>query len=138
MIVVDTNVVVHTILGGPHAAMGTAAFARDPEWAAPPLWRSEFANVLATQVRAGALGHAEAREALSRAEMLLAARERPADTAAVLEFAMESGCTAYDCEFVALARALGTPLVTNDRQLLKAFPGTAISLTTFATGHPIP
>ena len=59
MIVVDTNVVVHTILGGPHAAMGTAAFARDPEWAAPPLWRSEFANVLATQVRAGALGHAE-------------------------------------------------------------------------------
>ena len=47
MIVVDTNVVVHTILGGPHAAMGTAAFARDPEWAAPPLWRSEFANFLA-------------------------------------------------------------------------------------------
>lgn len=32
------------------------------------------------------------------------------------------GCTAYDCEFVALSQRLGVPLVTLDRALLKAFP----------------
>lgn len=43
-----------------------------------------------------------------------------------------SGCSAYDCEFVSLARRLHVPLVTNDRQVLKAFPALAISLEKYA------
>lgn len=33
-----------------------------------------------------------------------------------------SDCTAYDCEFVALAMQLGTKLVTADKKLLRSFP----------------
>ena len=39
-----------------------------------------------------------------------------------------SGCTAYDCEFVALADVHQVPLVTVDRRILKTFPKLAISL----------
>jgi predicted nucleic acid-binding protein len=50
----------------------------------------------------------------------------------VLHLAVRSGCTAYDCEFVALAQDLGASLVTTDRAILRAFPSVAVSLAAFA------
>lgn len=49
----------------------------------------------------------------------------------VLELVNASSCSAYDCEFVALARDLKVSLVTVDRQILTDFPDTAISLDAF-------
>ena len=46
-------------------------------------------------------------------------------TDSVLERVQGSDCSAYDCEFVALAQVLGTHLVTMDGKLLKAFPSIA-------------
>ena len=46
----------------------------------------------------------------------------------VLECVRTSDCSAYDCEFVALAMRLNIPLVTMDKKLLKAFPGRAMPL----------
>jgi predicted nucleic acid-binding protein len=43
----------------------------------------------------------------------------------------ESVCSAYDCEFIALARDLNVPLVTLDKQLLNQFPNDTISLDAF-------
>jgi predicted nucleic acid-binding protein len=36
-----------------------------------------------------------------------------------------SKCSAYDCEFVALAQGLKVPLITTDRKLVREFPRTA-------------
>jgi predicted nucleic acid-binding protein len=41
----------------------------------------------------------------------------------------DSDCSAYDCEFAALAMRLGVKLVTMDSKLLRAFPKYAVSLT---------
>ena len=40
-------------------------------------------------------------------------------------------CSAYDCEFVALAHANGVRLLTVDREILHDFPEVAISLKRF-------
>ena len=46
----------------------------------------------------------------------------------ILTLAASSALSAYDCEFVALARELNCRLVTVDKQITKTFPDTAISL----------
>ena len=49
----------------------------------------------------------------------------------VMRKVSESYCSAYDCEYAALADDLAVKLVTSDKQILKAFPKTAISLKSF-------
>jgi len=50
----------------------------------------------------------------------------------VLSLVASSSCTAYVSEFVVLARALGVPLVTTDKELLENFPATAVDPARFA------
>ena len=128
MIVVDTNVIASLILRNRNAAAARELVERDPEWAAPLIWRSEFRNVLATGIRQGWLDLSVTLDAMETAEALLRGREYAVADMAVLLAAAESGCTAYDCEFVVVARDLGVPLVTEDRQVLAAFPDVARSL----------
>lgn len=45
----------------------------------------------------------------------------------ILQLVNESPCSAYDCEFVALAKHFNTKLVTSDKKIIKSFP--AIALT---------
>jgi len=121
VIVVDTNVIAYLFLPGEHTGAAEAVFRADPEWTAPWLWRSEFRNVLATFVRLERIELAAAQAIQEEAEQLFATREFAVDSAAVLELAAQSGCSAYDCEFVALARYLDVPLVSADRKLKKQF-----------------
>lgn len=53
------------------------------------------------------------------------------DGRTVLSLALDSGCSAYDCEFVWLARDLRVPLVTADRQVLGTFPDIAVPADVF-------
>lgn len=128
MIVIDTNVVAYLYLPGPHTAAAEALLERDPHWCAPLLWRSELRNILAGYQRRRMLTLEQTLAIQREAEALMAAGEHEVDSEAVLRLAAESGCTAYDCEFIALARALNTRLVTMDGQLLKAFGDTATAL----------
>lgn len=125
MIVADTNVIAHRYLPGTFTSDAEALIRRDPEWAAPLLWRSEFRNVLATLVRNRRLNLEVAIRIAADAEAFLRGREFAVPSAAVLREARESARSAYDCEFVVLAMALGVPLATTDRQLLRSFPDVA-------------
>lgn len=127
MIVVDTNIVAYLLLRGTHTEMARQVFLRNSNWAAPSLWRSEFRNVLSRYVQQKHIALAHAIELQTVAEELFAGREYAVNSIAILETAAASECSAYDCEFVTLARTLGVPLVTNDQQVLRAFPGIAAS-----------
>lgn len=77
--------------------------------------------MLAGYIRAGKLTLSEAEAVLQEAGNCLMAGEHAVSDHAVMKLVAKSRCTAYDCEFVALAEALGTVLVTEDKALLSAF-----------------
>lgn len=132
MIVVDSNVICYYALPGTRTALADRVRVRDREWCVPPLWRSEFRNVVVGQVRRGALDLAAAQELVALTEAMLRDGEFAVDSSAVLARAAESGCTAYDCEYVVLAEDLGVPLVTSDKQVLAAFPDRAVAPDRYA------
>jgi predicted nucleic acid-binding protein len=132
VIVVDTNVLVYLYVEGQGTEHAEAVLRRDPRWAAPLLWRSEFRNALAGLVRRRALALGDALRLANDAERWMAGREFSVVSNHVLELAARSGCSAYDCEFVALAEDLGVPVVTSDGQVLAAFQVRAVALGEFA------
>ncbi len=131
MIVADTNLIGYFLIQGPGTPAAEAEFEKDPVWAAPVLWRSEFRNVLATYMRNSSLSLSDALALMADAESLLEHHEHQVDSAPVLAMAYGSGAAAYDCEFVLLAEVLGIPLVTADKKVLQRFPKVAISLEDF-------
>ena len=128
MIVVDSNVLAYLYLPGERTADAEALLDQDPEWAAPVLWRSEFRNILAGYTRRKTLTFEQACSLQSEAEDLLSGLEFEVDSRAVLELVRDSDCSAYDCEFVALAIKLDTKLVTADKKVLGAFPNRTMAL----------
>ena len=127
MIVADTNLIAYLLIPGAQTPAVREVLRRDPSWSAPLLWRSEFRNVLALYLRQQALSLADAFVFMEEAETLLAGREYAMESAPVLRLAEQSGCSAYDCEFVHLAQELAVPLVTSDAKLRRAFPQLAVS-----------
>jgi predicted nucleic acid-binding protein len=128
MIVVDTNVVAYLYLPGEFTAAAETLLASEPDWAAPLLWRSEFRNIVSGYIRRRMLSFEQALALQAEAEDLLAGCEYEIDSASVLGLVRNSDCSAYDCEFVALAAKLQTRLVTMDKKLLKAFPDRTLAL----------
>jgi predicted nucleic acid-binding protein len=128
MIVVDANVLVHFYRPGEHTSAAVSLLQDDHDWVAPVLWRSEFRSTLATHVRRGGLTLNVALRIQDEAEDLMSGGEYDVDSDAVLRLAESSGCSAYDCEYVALAKRLGVRLVTRDKQVLSAFPEVATAL----------
>ena len=87
--------------------------------------------MLTGYLRRKTLTEAEANAAYLNVQKDLGANEYSVPTERILKLVLDSDCTAYDCEYVALAQDLGVPLVTTDKQLLRAFPKTAVSLERF-------
>ena len=132
MIVADANQVVYLyIQAGDLTDRAEAVYQRDREWAVPYLWRSEVRNALARLIRERRITLDHACVLLADAEALLKAQEYLVASPDVLSLAAQSGCTAYDCEYVALAEGLEVPLVTEDRDVLRAFPQRALSPADF-------
>jgi len=131
VIVVDTNVIAYLLLGGEKTPRARSIFERDSKWAAPLLWRSEFRSVLAMFIRQRKLTSDKAMEFMNEAETLMQGEEYQVDSRRVIKLIDSSICSAYDCEFVALAQNLDIPLITSDKQIINEFPGTAISIESY-------
>lgn len=64
---------------------------------------------------------------MEAAELQMVDMEYHVPAADVFDVAAQSTCSAYDCEFVALAKQYNVPLVTVDKKILREFPQTAVS-----------
>jgi predicted nucleic acid-binding protein len=133
VIVTDTNVIVYLLLEGEHTKQAEAVLLADSEWVAPYLWRSEFRNILALYLRQGYLELDDAKQIMQEAETLMFGKEFEIESEKIIDLVKQSRCSAYDCEYVALAQQLKINLVTADRKIIAEFPSTAISLRSFSS-----
>ena len=122
MIVIDANVIAYLLIKGDYTVKARKLLKKDVEWVAPQLWRSEFRNVLTTYVRNEYFNLSQAFFLMKKAEELMKGGEYIVYSKDVIELSTESGCSAYDCEYVALAKDLSVNLYTTDRKLVKSFP----------------
>lgn len=132
MIVVDSNILAYLYLPGEFTQAAEELRKQEPQWAAPLLWRSEMRNILAGYLRRGMLSFDQTCRIQQEAENLMAGFEFDVPSRDVLSLVNDSSCSAYDCEFVALAMSLETRLVSMDKKLLGQFPSLTMAL---ATGH---
>ena len=70
-------------------------------------------------------------EFMNEAEILMESEEYQVNSWRIIKLIDSSKCSAYDCEFVALAQSLDVPLITSDKQIINEFPETAISIESY-------
>ncbi|MFZ5557575.1 MAG: type II toxin-antitoxin system VapC family toxin [Pseudomonadota bacterium] len=131
MIVVDVNVVAYFLIDGEKTASARNLLRRDPDWRLPPLWRHEFLHVLATFAREGGATTAEAQRLWQQGIELFGPGEESVDMEAALALAIANRISAYDAQYIALARQLRTVCVSEDRRLLGTFPTLSRAMQAF-------
>jgi predicted nucleic acid-binding protein len=128
VIVVDTNVIAYLFIKGEYSEFAEKLLKIDSEWISPPLWRSEFRSVLSLYIRKNKLTVMYAYKIAQLAEEFMNEREFQTDSEKIFNLVSSSGCSSYDCEFVALAQSLNLSLYTSDKKIVQEFPNTAILL----------
>jgi predicted nucleic acid-binding protein len=131
VIVADCTLIAQLGIGTESTATAENVYAIDPDWIVPPLWRSELRNVLRMYVTEAKMPVANAIARMSIAEERFGAAEHAVVSGDVLSIAAKSRCSAYDAEYVSLAREFAIPLVTSDRRLRDLFPRFALSPAEF-------
>ena len=126
MIVVDTNVISYLYFPSNETELVEKLYQKDPVWSVPFLWRSEFRSVGTLYLRKRILTYEAVKDAAQRAEELLWGYEEMVESEEVFPIILKSGCSAYDCEFVALAIRLNTYLITYDKKIISEFPQVAL------------
>ena len=106
------------------------------EWAAPGILLSQLRNVLVGLVRRGVVTADQAKAMNDDAVEVLQDRIISIMASRVIDTALECNLTAYDAEFVVLARTLGVPLATSDQAILSGAPDVAADLLTLSTAPP--
>jgi predicted nucleic acid-binding protein len=127
MIVADTNTIAYLYLPSDYSEYAEALLLKDTDWIAPILWRSEFRNILALYLRKGLISMENALDVQQQAETLMRDNEYSVNSFDVLNIANSSGCSAYDAEFISLAKNQKCKLITSDKKILRQFPDIAIS-----------
>ena len=131
MIVADSNLIAYLLIPGDKSALADKVLLKDSEWAVPLICRSEVRNILALYMRHEGMSLSQARKTMETAETLWRTREFAVPSDDVLELTCHHRITAYDGEYVVLAKQLGVSLVTFDNAVRKAFPHIAISARNF-------
>lgn len=135
MIVADANLLIYHFVQGAKTELAHRVGALDDDWIVPQLWRHEFMNAMAMNVRDAGMSLEQALSAYNEAYGLLSPREREFNMTDALRLATAHSVSVYDAEYVVLAQAQHVPLVTEDKELLRKFPATAVSMSDFVSSH---
>jgi predicted nucleic acid-binding protein len=131
MIVVDVNIIAYYIIEGERTNEVAKLRHVDAEWMLPAFWNIEFQSILWKYVRVGGMPAEQALSLLDRAISIVSENEVSPPVDKTLRDALSLGITVYDAQYVSLANQLGVPCITEDKALLKACPGLAVSMHDF-------
>ncbi|HAC14755.1 MAG TPA: VapC toxin family PIN domain ribonuclease [Bacteroidetes bacterium] len=126
MIVVDTNILAHFWLPSDQSQKSDLVFNKDSDWVAPILWKSEFRNVVTLYLRKKLIDITQAILIMEKVERQMRDHQFEVNSIQILDLVYRSNCSAYDCEFVGLAKDLNTKLITLDKSILREFPDLAL------------
>jgi len=129
VIVVDVNVIIYLLTDTPHRSLAVRLYEHVHEWRVPPLWRHEMISVLGTLTRNEVLDREAAVRLWRNALDLFAAGEQQPDMEQALALAIDHGISVYDAQYVTLAMALDTRLVSEDKKLRHRFPQRVVSMS---------
>lgn len=126
-IVVDASVVAASLLRERHTDAARTLLISTAEVHAPALLSLEIANAIWKAHRRNLLSGAEADVLMAQFRALrIAIHERDDLTDRALDLALRHDRSAYDCAYLALAVALGIPLVTADERFVNALRATPL------------
>ena len=128
MLLVDTNVVAYLLIEGHHTEAAQQLRRRDPDWCSEAFLLVEFTNVLASSIAIRRMPLGLAEDCLGKAVALFEGKLQSMPPASVLAAAVRHRVSAYDARFLALAEAIGLPIVTEDKKLRDAAPNLTQSL----------
>ena len=121
-VVLDANVLIRGLVGlqaeARHWIEQVAAKEVAPAW--PAHLYVEVAHTLVRLTRAGAIDVRRAGRVFNQLRRMPAYVHAPESMNRAMAIALDRGLTVYDAAYVALAEALGAPLVTADRRLAEA------------------
>ena len=131
MIVVDANVCLFFFVMSERTELARSVYERDSDWIAPEILLHEFVNVLSTWGKNRLFRLSDLLKTWRQAENLFENCLVRTDMVDVLSLAIERRISVYDAEYVAVARLHDIELVTEDKELLGKFPGTALSMADY-------
>jgi predicted nucleic acid-binding protein len=131
MIVVDSNIITARSLTSSLTSQAKQVEEKDPVWIVPVLWRYEFQNILATAIKAKQIKLGQALDVWKKVSKILIENECEPSASKVIDLVAQYGITGYDGQFIAVALEMGTPYLTENRELQEKFPGIAISMDEF-------
>lgn len=131
MIVVDANVIAYYFIKGKLTHLAHRVYNKDPLWVLPDVWRDEFLNILAKTVWVGSSNREKLLSIWEQAEQSLVPCEREVAMPLVLALALQYHINAYDAQYLALAKTLDIPLITENQKLRHAAPDLTLSMLEF-------
>ena len=131
MIVVDSNVLAARNLTGVLTGIAKQVEECDPLWIVPRLWRYEFQSILTKSIWARQITPEDALVAWRKVSTQMVDNEHEPSPEKVIELSARYRITGYDANFIALAMDMDVLCVTEDGELQKKFPATAVSMEDF-------
>jgi predicted nucleic acid-binding protein len=125
--VVDASVVGASLFREQHALAARAVLESGGDLYAPDFLYTELASVIWKRHRRGLISREEALGLLMDARVFLI--QVTPSTALVdraLRLALHTGCTVYDCLYLAMAEQTDTVMLTCDQRLVSALAGTLL------------
>ena len=122
MIIVDANIVVHTLVTGPYSEQARRIFEANLEVAAPDILVGDVANVLGKMVRTQVIKRSQAElffDTLQQMPIKLFNSNPILANAFTMSLDFNHGF--FDCVYLEMARLKASHLLTVDEKLIKKF-----------------